>query len=49
MVIIEEMSTFLGMLLNKLRKKKIGNFMMEKYETFYKLSHDRIKITLILV
>ncbi len=30
-VIIEEMSTYLGMLLNKKRKKKIGHFMTEKF------------------
>ena len=30
LVIIEEMSTFLSILLNKKRKKKIGHFMMEK-------------------
>jgi len=34
LVIIEEMSTFLGMLLNKKRKKKIGHFMMEKFLIF---------------
>ncbi len=48
-VIIEETSTFLGMLLNKKRKKKIGNFMMEKFKTFYQFSHDRINITSIWV
>jgi len=39
-VIIEEMSTFLGMLLNKRRKKKIGHLMMEKFATFHQFSHE---------
>jgi len=44
-VIIEEMSTFLGMLLNKKKKKKIDHLMMVKFATFHQLSHDRINIT----
>jgi len=46
-VIIEEMSTFLGMLLNNKKNKKISHLMMEKFATFYQFSHDRINITLI--
>jgi hypothetical protein len=46
-VIIEEISTFLGMLLNK--KKKISHLMMKKFATFYQFSNDRINITLIWV
>ena len=46
-MIIEEMSTFLGILLNKKRENKIGHFMMEKLKTFHKFLHDRINITLI--
>jgi hypothetical protein len=46
-MIIEEMSTFLGILLNKKIEKKIGHFMMEKFKTFHKFLHDRINITLI--
>jgi len=48
-MIIDEMSAFLGILLNKKRMKKIGHFMMEKFKTFYQFSHDRINITLIWV
>ena len=40
------MSTFLGMFLNKKRKKKIGHFMMEKFETFYLFSNDRINTSI---
>ncbi len=49
LVIIEEMSTFLGMLLNKIKKKKISHLMMEKFATLYPFSHDRINTTSIWV
>jgi hypothetical protein len=43
------MLTFPGILLNKKREKKIGHFIMDKFKTFYKFLHDRIKITLLVI
>ena len=47
-VIIEEMSTFLGMLQNK-KNEENRPFYDEKFATFYQFSHDRKKIASIWV